>query len=82
MTDPRNSAYTPTESVDWTPPSAEDTGRVRQIVDLHRMDRREYLRRVRGEVVEVEVTGEGCEVTTDMTGPHPIITLECPEDSE
>lgn len=82
MNDPRNTAHTPSPSVDWQEPSAEETGEIRQIVDLHRLDRREYLRRVRGEVIEVETDAHGCEITTDTTGPYPVITLECPEDAE
>lgn len=77
--DPRNTAHTPAEAVDWSEPSLEDTGRFRRMIDLHRSDEYEYLRACRGEQIEIETTAEGCEVTTDSTGPHPIITLECAE---
>lgn len=75
--DPRNTAQTPPAAVDWTEPDAETTGQFRAAIDLHR--RREQLRRMRGEVIEVETDAHGCEITTDTTGPYPAITIECPE---
>lgn len=45
----------------------------------HRIDRREYLRRIRGEVVEVETDAFGCSIHTDRTGEYEAITISCPE---
>lgn len=66
--DPRNTAVRNTE-LDWQEPSQEETGRFRAAIDAHRGG---YER------IELEVTPEGCEVTTDNSGEYPVITMECP----
>lgn len=69
--DPRNTAQRDTGPVAWEPPSESETRMAREAIEAHRTGTYERI--------ELEVTPEGCEVTTDTSGRYPVITLECGE---